>query len=80
MTTDANPFYDAFVRWQMNRLKELDKIKFGKRYVERVLLRQFVWHADINTATQSTPSRTVSPAWTMIAVRARESSPRNTPR
>ncbi len=31
VTTDANPYYDAFVRWQMNRLKELDKIKYGKR-------------------------------------------------
>jgi len=32
VTTDANPYYDAFVRWQMIRLKELKKIKFGKRY------------------------------------------------
>ena len=32
VTTDANPYYDAFVRWQMNRLRELKKIKFGKRY------------------------------------------------
>ncbi|KAL2755416.1 hypothetical protein ACRALDRAFT_1064467 [Sodiomyces alcalophilus JCM 7366] len=32
ITTDVNPYYDAFVRWQMNRLKELGKIKFGKRY------------------------------------------------
>ncbi|KAI0019901.1 leucyl-tRNA synthetase [Xylariomycetidae sp. FL0641] len=32
VTTDANPFYDAFVRWQMNRLKEKAKIRFGKRY------------------------------------------------
>ena len=32
VTTDANPYYDTFVRWQMNRLKGLDKIKFGKRY------------------------------------------------
>lgn len=32
VTTDRNPYYDAFVRWQMNRLKELGKIKFGKRY------------------------------------------------
>ncbi|KAJ9137922.1 Leucyl-tRNA synthetase [Pleurostoma richardsiae] len=32
VTTPANPFYDAFVRWQMNLLKELQKIKFGKRY------------------------------------------------
>ena len=31
VTTDANPYFDAFVRWQMNRLKELDKIKYGKR-------------------------------------------------
>ncbi|KAK4507506.1 hypothetical protein PRZ48_001241 [Zasmidium cellare] len=32
LTTDANPYYDAFVRWQVNRLKEMGKIKFGKRY------------------------------------------------
>lgn len=32
ITTDANPYYDAFIRWQMNRLKELGKIKFGERY------------------------------------------------
>jgi len=32
VTTDANPYYDSFVRWQLNRLKELGKIKFGKRY------------------------------------------------
>lgn len=32
VTTDANPYYDSFIRWQMNRLKELNKIKFGKRY------------------------------------------------
>lgn len=32
VTTDANPYYNAFVRWQMNRLKDLGKIKFGKRY------------------------------------------------
>ncbi len=31
VTTDANPYFDAFVRWQMIRLKELEKIKFGKR-------------------------------------------------
>lgn len=32
ITTDMNPYYDAFVRWQMNRLREVGKIKFGKRY------------------------------------------------
>lgn len=32
VTTDANPYYDAFVRWQMNRLKEAGKILYGKRY------------------------------------------------
>ncbi|OWB65780.1 hypothetical protein B5S30_g1111 [[Candida] boidinii] len=32
ITTDMNPYYDAFVRWQMNKLRELGKIKFGKRY------------------------------------------------
>ncbi|KAF1817626.1 leucyl-tRNA synthetase [Eremomyces bilateralis CBS 781.70] len=32
VTTDRNPYYDTFVRWQMNILKEAGKIKFGKRY------------------------------------------------
>ncbi|KAK0526349.1 cytosolic leucyl tRNA synthetase [Tilletia horrida] len=31
-TTDANPYYDAFVRWQMNKLHAMQKIKFGERY------------------------------------------------
>jgi len=32
ITTDANPFFDSFVRWQFVKLKERNKIKFGKRY------------------------------------------------
>ncbi|EMR09841.1 leucine-tRNA ligase [Pneumocystis murina B123] len=32
ITTNSNPYYDSFIRWQMNRLKELEKIKFGERY------------------------------------------------
>ena len=32
VTTDANLYYDAFVRWQMNRLKEIDKVQYGIRY------------------------------------------------
>ncbi|KAL1917157.1 uncharacterized protein VTP21DRAFT_4813 [Calcarisporiella thermophila] len=32
ITTDANPYYDSFVRWQMNKLHALKKIKFGERY------------------------------------------------
>ncbi|KAL0126848.1 hypothetical protein PUN28_005306 [Cardiocondyla obscurior] len=32
ITTDANPFYDSFVRWQFNHLKSRNKIKYGKRY------------------------------------------------
>ena len=31
ITTDANPYYDSFVRWMFIRLKERNKIKFGKR-------------------------------------------------
>lgn len=30
-TTDLNPYYDAFIRWQFNELKRLNKIKYGKR-------------------------------------------------
>eukprot|EP00095_Tigriopus_kingsejongensis_P005736 maker-scaffold28_size608977-snap-gene-1.13 protein:Tk05736 transcript:maker-scaffold28_size608977-snap-gene-1.13-mRNA-1 annotation:"hypothetical protein BRAFLDRAFT_63907" len=32
ITTKANPFFDSFVRWQFMRLKEREKVKFGKRY------------------------------------------------
>lgn len=31
VTTNVNPFYDSFVRWQFNKLKQVGKIKFGKR-------------------------------------------------
>ncbi|GBP07012.1 Leucine--tRNA ligase, cytoplasmic [Eumeta japonica] len=32
ITTDANPFYDSFIRWQFNHLKKRNKIMYGKRY------------------------------------------------
>jgi leucyl-tRNA synthetase len=32
ITTDINPYYDSFVRWQMRKLRDLGKIRFGKRY------------------------------------------------
>ncbi|KAM4746906.1 leucine--tRNA ligase, cytoplasmic [Rhinophrynus dorsalis] len=32
ITTDVNPFYDSFVKWQFITLKQRNKIKFGKRY------------------------------------------------
>ncbi|KAK3598448.1 hypothetical protein CHS0354_023000 [Potamilus streckersoni] len=32
ITTDVNPYYDSFVRWQFWKLKEKNKVQFGKRY------------------------------------------------
>ncbi len=32
ITTDVNPFYDSFIRWQFHHLKSRNKIKYGKRY------------------------------------------------
>jgi leucyl-tRNA synthetase len=32
MTTDANPYFDSFVRWQVNKLYAMKKIQFGERY------------------------------------------------
>ncbi|KAJ1664536.1 cytosolic leucyl tRNA synthetase [Coemansia sp. RSA 1813] len=32
LTTDYNPYYDSFARWQFERLHEMGKIKFGNRY------------------------------------------------
>lgn len=31
ITTDASPYYDSFIRWQFNRLREGGYIKYGKR-------------------------------------------------
>ncbi|KAH7103714.1 leucyl-tRNA synthetase [Auriculariales sp. MPI-PUGE-AT-0066] len=32
ITTDRNPYYDSFVRWQMNKLRSLERVRFGERY------------------------------------------------
>ncbi|KAL0222112.1 hypothetical protein RCL1_001966 [Eukaryota sp. TZLM3-RCL] len=32
ITTDANPYYDSFIKWQFRKLKQANKVKFGKRY------------------------------------------------
>lgn len=32
ITTDKNPFYDSFIRWQFNKLRAQNKVKFGKRH------------------------------------------------
>lgn len=32
ITTERNPYYDSFVRWQFNKLKKLGYLSFGKRY------------------------------------------------
>mmetsp|Transcript_46688 Transcript_46688/g.91875 ORF Transcript_46688/g.91875 Transcript_46688/m.91875 type:complete len:1069 (-) Transcript_46688:57-3263(-) len=31
ITTDANPYYDSFIRWQFNTLKAAEKVLFGTR-------------------------------------------------
>jgi leucyl-tRNA synthetase len=32
ITTDVNPYYDSFITWQLNTLKEMGKIIYGKKY------------------------------------------------
>lgn len=32
LTTDVNPYYDSFVRWQFQHLRNRGKIMYGKRY------------------------------------------------
>ena len=32
ITTDVNPYYDSFVRWQFETLRREDKIHFGKKH------------------------------------------------
>ncbi|XP_011296656.1 leucine--tRNA ligase, cytoplasmic [Fopius arisanus] len=32
ITTDANPFFDSFVKWQFRHLKSRNKVKYGKRH------------------------------------------------
>ena len=31
ITTEKNPYYDSFIKWQFRRLREMGKIKFGNR-------------------------------------------------
>lgn len=33
ITTDENPYYDSFIKWQFKKLLKNNKLKFGKRYV-----------------------------------------------
>lgn len=34
ITTDINPYYDSFIRWQFNKLRSMSpaKVQFGERY------------------------------------------------
>ena len=32
ITTDVNPYYDSFIRWQFNQLYQRSKVLFGERY------------------------------------------------
>lgn len=32
ITTSKNPYYDSFITWQFNTLKEAEKIIYGKKY------------------------------------------------
>jgi len=32
ITTDVNPYYDSFVRWQFETLRDKNKVQFGKRF------------------------------------------------
>src|SRR4051812_37937755 len=32
ITTDTNPYYDSFVRWQFETLRDKNKLHYGKRF------------------------------------------------
>jgi len=32
ITTNVNPYYDSFIKWQFMTLKDMDLIRYGKRY------------------------------------------------
>uniref|UniRef100_A0A1X7VTB5 Leucyl-tRNA synthetase n=1 Tax=Amphimedon queenslandica TaxID=400682 RepID=A0A1X7VTB5_AMPQE len=44
ITTDVNPYYDSFVRWQFLTLKDRGKVKFGKRHLG---LRKMSWNSPL---------------------------------
>lgn len=49
ITTDVNPFYDSFVRWQYITLKERKKIKFGKRDGNNIEIHFYILVNSYNT-------------------------------
>jgi leucyl-tRNA synthetase len=81
ITTDVNPYYDSFVRWQFETLKAQGKVQFGKRY------RTFMCRVRMAVVvdTHSTADTRFIRLWMdslvriMIAPRARECCRRSTP-
>jgi len=51
ITTDANPFYDSFVRWQFNTLKKAAKVKI--RFTQHNLLASEKQPAPTTTARKA---------------------------
>ena len=73
ITTSENPYYDAFIRWQFNRLREGNKIKFGKRpAVFSVLDGQVCADHDRSSGEGVGPQE-----YTLIKLRALEPYPEN---
>ena len=50
ITTDANPHYDSFVRWQFLTLEKLGKLMYGKRFA--------IWSPKMNQPCQDHDRRT----------------------
>jgi leucyl-tRNA synthetase len=86
ITTPINPYYDSFVRWQMNKLHGLGYISAflpflcfrtqgGRKEIDPL------FHAQSSaSATPSTRRRTASPAWTTTVNPVRVSDLRSTSR
>ena len=78
VTTDVNPFYDSFVRWQFIRLKvNPTLIYFSFVYVIHCNCRSVI-RSSLVRGTQSSAQKMVNLAWTMIVVPAKVLDPKNT--
>ncbi|MEN2498133.1 MAG: hypothetical protein MHMPM18_002451, partial [Marteilia pararefringens] len=70
ITSQINPYYNSLIQWQFNRLKEKNRIKYGKRYaIFSKKMNQTVMDHDLSAGEGVLPQM-----YTVIKLRVKEFS------
>ena len=79
VTTDVNPFYDSFVRWQFIRLKVNPILIYFLSNNTIQFVSRSVIRSSLARGTQSSAQKMVNLAWTMIVAPAKVLDLKSTP-